>query len=256
MKLPFLSRPPKEAARRTQGSVLKVGESDPIYSEQIKAMRAKVEYMLDMMKIRTIAVTSAISGEGKTTLCAKLGANLASAGRKQVLLVDTDLRKADLGRGLGIPHSPGLSEFILEAAPLDGVLHKSVAPGVDFIPSGTEVSSPGDLLSGTRFREFLADIRNRYDVVILDTPPVLPVADTLSLRDQVDGFVFVYRASFTPHDMFRQAVDEIGEKKVVGAVINGVDPERQRYYERYYGKYYTKQSDPSRYSQPDAETTL
>lgn len=253
MKIPFLTHPPEESARRPHGSVLKAGEDDPIFSEQIKAMRAKVEYQLDMMKIHTIAVTSAISGEGKTTLCAKLGANLASAGRKQVLLIDTDLRKADLGRGLGIPHTPGLSEFILGAAPLEHVLHKSVAPGLDVIPAGTEVSAPGDLLSSVRFREFLADIPNRYDVVILDTPPILPVADTLSLRDQVDGFVFIYRASFTPQELFRQAIDEIGEKKIVGAVINGVDPERQRYYERYYGKYYTKKSDPSRYARPDSE---
>jgi tyrosine-protein kinase Etk/Wzc len=240
MKIPFLTRTPKDTARRREEPVLKLGEADPIYSEQIKAMRAKIEYKLDMLKLKTIAVTSAVSGEGKTTLCAKLGANLASAGRKRVLLIDTDLRKADLGRGLGIPQSPGLSEFVLGGIPLEDIVQESVAPGLSFIPAGMEVSSPGDLLSGVRFREFLAEIQARYDVVILDTPPVLPVADTLSLRDQVDGFVFVYRASFTPHELFRQATDEIGEGKIVGVVINGVDPERQRYYERYYGKYYTK----------------
>jgi Mrp family chromosome partitioning ATPase len=102
-------------------------------------------------------------------------------------------------------------------------------------------------LSGEKFRAFLGDVRSHFDVILLDTPPILPVADTLGLRDQVDGFLFLYRVGHTPHPMMRQAVEEVGEEKILGVVLNGVAPRKQRYYQRYYGKYYQKtiQEDPT-----------
>ncbi len=221
-------------------SILKVGEDDLIFSEQIKALRAKVEYRIDSLGLRIIAVTSAISGEGKTTLCAKLAANLASSGRKRILLIDTDMRKADLAQGIGVPGKPGLSEYLLDSAEVADIVHQSEVPGLQVIPAGSRIDSPDFLLSGNKFRMFLKGLREKFDIVLLDTPPILPVADTLNLRDQVDGFIFIYRAAFTPYKMFSKAAEEIGEASIVGVVMNGVESEPQRYYERYYGRYYTK----------------
>jgi Mrp family chromosome partitioning ATPase len=109
------------------------------------------------------------------------------------------------------------------------------------------VAEPGNLLSGEKFRSFLEDARGNFDVVLLDTPPILPVADTLCLRDQVDGFLFLYRAGFTPHPLLRQAAEEVGEEKILGVVLNGVTQQNQKYYHRYYGKYYRKvaQEEPT-----------
>ncbi|HEY3490811.1 MAG TPA: CpsD/CapB family tyrosine-protein kinase [Candidatus Deferrimicrobiaceae bacterium] len=243
MRFPFMNSK-TSIPRKTSGAVstLNIGAEDSIYTEQIKALRAKVEYRIDQIQAKTFAVTSAVSGEGKTTLCVKLAANLASSGRKKVLLIDTDMRKADLARGLGLPGKPGLSDFITGGAPLSDIVCNTVAPGLTVIPAGLRVSEPADLLSGNVFRDFLGSVKDGFDVVLLDTPPVLPVADTLSLRDLVDGFIFVYRAGFTPHKMFSRAAEEIGEKGILGVVINGVEPERQRYYERYYGSYYQRPS--------------
>jgi Mrp family chromosome partitioning ATPase len=86
----------------------------------------------------------------------------------------------------------------------------------------------------------MKDIREMYDIILLDTPPILPVADTITMREQIDGFVFLFRASYTPASMFRQAVEEMGEKKILGVILNGVEPQNKRYMDKYYGYYYQK----------------
>lgn len=217
-----------------------MGEKDPVYLEQFKALRAKFEYKVEMLNFRVVAVTSAVAGEGKTVSCANLAANLASAGRKKVLLIDVDLRKADLARVVDVAPVPGLTEFLVGAAGLKDIVRNSVVKGLFVIPAGSRVPAPADLLAGDKFRSFLKESRESFDVVLLDTPPIIPVADTLALRDQADAFVFLYRAGFTPLDLFRQAVDEIGEKHILGVVLNGVEPQQDRYYQKYYGKYYRK----------------
>jgi len=227
---------------REDGSppIVRVGKRDPIYLEQIKAMGAKFEYKIDMLKIKVVAVTSAVAGEGKTTSCAQLAMNLVMAGRKKVLLIDADLRKSDLAKGMNLPAVPGLSEFLRGSAATKDIVRNSFLPGLYIIPAGTRVDEPANLLAGEKFRAFLGEVRGHFDIILLDTPPILPVADTLSLRDQVDGFLFLYRAGFTPYTLMRQAAEEVGEEKVLGVVLNGVTQQKQKYYSRYYGKYYHK----------------
>jgi capsular exopolysaccharide synthesis family protein len=222
--------------------IAKAGNEDPIYSNQIKALGAKFEYKIDILKIKVVAVTSAIAGEGKTTSCVQLARQLVMAGRKRVLLIDADMRKSDLAKGLNIKRHPGLSEFLAGKASLNDILQNSFLPGLHVIPAGRRVEDGADLLAGEKFRAFLREVRSHFDVILLDSPPILAVADTLSLRDQVDGFLFLYKAGLTPHPMLRQALEELGEEKIIGVVLNGVKPQPQSYYQRYYGSYYQKTS--------------
>jgi capsular exopolysaccharide synthesis family protein len=220
--------------------LLRRGAEDVLYFEQVKALRAKIESKVDLLHVKVVAVTSSIAGEGKTLSCANLAANLSSAGMKKVLLMDVDLRKSDLSRGMGVAQHPGLSDFLAGTAEPKDILRESIEPGLRIIPAGTRLSDPTDLLAGEKFKRFLIDAREEYDVVLLDTPPILPVADTLMLKDQVDGFVFLFRAGFTPHNIMSQALEEVGEQKVLGVVLNGVEAKSPKYYHRYYGKYYSK----------------
>lgn len=220
--------------------LLRRGNEDVLYFEQIKALRAKIESKVDLLQLKVIAVTSSIAGEGKTLTCANLAANLSSAGMRKVLLMDGDLRRSDLSRGMGVTPQPGLSDFLAGTVEPKDILRESIDSGLRIIPAGTQFTDPTDLLSGERFKTFLRDAREQYDVVLLDTPPILPVADTLALRDQVDGFVFLFRAGFTPHALLSQALEEIGGQKVLGVVLNGVEGKSSKYYHRYYGKYYNK----------------
>ncbi len=240
MDFPFIERLKKKNGRDKSDGVLGMRNEDLLFSEQFKALRAKFEYKIDMMQMKVVAVTSAIAGEGKTTSCSNLAINLAATGRKKVLLIDLDFRKSDLGRSFNISPLPGMSEFLLGTVSLKDIVRNSKTPGLFIIPAGMTVNEPGNLLTGERFRSFMKEIRNHFQMVLLDTPPILSVADTLCLQDQVDGFVFVYRVGFTPYLLFGQAVEEVGAKNIIGVILNGVEPKRQKYYERYYGKYYQK----------------
>ncbi len=247
MKIPFLDSFSGNGTDpgRERIDLLKVGEEDQIFLEQFKALRSKLEYKLDMLAWKVIGVTSTIAGEGKTLTCAKVAVSLARTKRKAILLVDADIRKADLSKGFGIPVHPGLTEYLLGAAAFPDVVRKSAVPGLDTVSSGTSVPAPADLLAGDGFRIFIEEARKRYDLVLLDTPPILPVADTMSMREQLDCLIFVYRAGFTPLAMFQQATEEIGEKKILGVVLNGVEPKSERHYGHYYGHYYTKPKQES-----------
>ena len=250
IRLPAVSRfwTPLHPPSLNGKNILEIGKEDPIFADRFKGLRAKFEYKSDMLKFRVVGVTSSIAGEGKTLSCAFLASSLALTGRHRVLLVDTDIRKADLTRGLNLPRHPGLTEHLTGAAPLQEVIRDSHIPSLSVIPAGAEVPSPTDLLSGDPFRAFLKEIRTRYDIILLDTPPILPVSDTINMREQLDGFVFLFRSSYTPVEMFRQAVDEIGEKKILGVIINGVEPQKKKYIDKYYGYYHQRK--------PAAEETV
>jgi len=240
MKIPFLTRREDPSEEPPDRSVLFQG-GDAMFVEQFKSLSSRFEYRIDVLGCKVVAVTSAVAGEGKTVSSVNLATNLSSSGRKKVLLVDVDLRKCDLARRVGVPPVPGLSEYLAGSASLKEILQKSPVKGLVVIPGGMRIAAPWDLLSGERFRTFHKAVREHFDVVLLDTPPVIPVSDTLALRDLVDGFVLVYRLGHTPHPMFRQAMDDIGEKKLLGVVLNAVERQSEKYYQRYYGKYYIAQ---------------
>jgi protein-tyrosine kinase len=216
---------------------------DQIFTEQNKNFCTRFEYLIDVRGCKVVAISSAISGEGKTVSTVNLAANLASTGRKKVLLIDLDLRKSDLAKGLRFQSSPGLSELLEGKANLSEVLRYVVAQGLHVIPSGKRVSGPWGLISGDKFRTLLQELRDQYDVILLDTAPMAPVSDTLVIRDLVDGVILVHRLGYTPHNLFRQALEDVGEKKLLGVVLNGVEQQTQRYYQRYYGSYYIKHQE-------------
>jgi len=237
-KFPFFSKDGKPPASTRPVDLFAVGNEDPFFREKFKGLRAMVEQKADLHQKRLLGITSSIAGEGKTITCAQLGRSLASTGRKKVLLVDVDIRKADLTHGMGERRTPGLTEYLLGGSTLQQIIRSTQVPNLFLVTSGTEVNSPADLLAGDKFKLFLQEIRTSYDMILLDTPPVLPVADTPTIRDLTDGFLFVYRVGFTPYTMLRQAMEELGEKNVLGAVLNGVEVASDSYYRKYYGAYY------------------
>ena len=212
-----------------------------IFLEQFKALRAKFEYQVDRQKYKVVGVTSAIAEEGKTLTSANLAANLASVGRKKVLLIDTDLRKSDIAGMFNAPAKPGLTDFLMGEVPFNKIILSSNSlGGLHLIPAGERGAAPPDLLAREAFRSFLQDMRSKFDVIILDTPPIIPVADTMSLQDQVDGFILIFRIGFTPYVMLQQALEEMEKTKILGVVLNGVEMQKYKYYHRYYGDYYQK----------------
>ena len=223
-------------------AVFELRDNDPLYTEVVRGLRAKVEHRIDQMGLRTLGLTSAVSGEGKTKTAIHLAVNMASTGRKKVLLMDLDLRKSDIAREMRIGAGPGLSEYLAGTVSREEILRNTSIRGLFLIPAGKPVASPVDMLAGDKFRSFLKELRDHFDLLILDTPPILPVPDALTISDQLDAFILVFRLNFTPYKLLRQAVDELGTGKILGVVLNGDEKKSDKYYSRYYGNYY-KPSD-------------
>ena len=218
--------------------ILNMRAIDPYYYEMVKGLRAKVEYKMDTLNLRVLAVSSAVAAEGKTSTAIQLAVNMASTGRKKVLLLDMDLRKPSIATEMGVASGPGLSEFLSGSVSREMILRNSVVPGLSVIVGGKSLSSPADMLAGEKFRSLLRELRENYDLVILDTPPILPVPDAVTISEQVDAFILLFRFSHTPHQLFRQAIEDLGERKIVGVVLNGEEKKSNKYYHKYYGKYY------------------
>jgi protein-tyrosine kinase len=213
-------------------------DTDPFYTEMIRGLRAKVEHRIDTAGIRALGVTSAVAGEGKTKISIQLAVNMASTGRKKVLLMDLDLRKSDIAREMRIDATPGLGEYLTGAASREEIIRITSTRGLYLVPGGKPVPSPVDMLAGEKFRSFLKELRGHFDLLILDTPPILAVPDALTISEQLDAFIVIFRLSFTPYKMLRQAVEELDAGKIMGVVLNGDEKKSDKYYSRYYGAYY------------------
>ena len=187
---------------------------------------------------RTLLITSAQSSEGKTTSAVNLAASLASAGAR-VMIVDADLRRPSVAKQLNIDSRlPGLVEMLTGQCSYREVALKEAAPGISVIPSGKIPPNPAELLGSPQMASIIDNLAERYDYVIIDSPPILPVTDSVILSRFVDGVVMVVRGSATPRRVVadaRQRLRAVGAR-MLGVILNDVDVTGGDYY--YYNRYY------------------
>jgi len=167
-----------------------------------------------------IMVTSAVSSEGKSLTSLNLAITLAQEFDHTVLLIDADLRKPSLQRYLGMEPAKGLSEYLAGGVDLGEFLIKTGIGRLTLLPAGTPVRNPVEFFSSQKMKDFLKEIKNRYPdrYVIIDTPPVLPFAETRSLAAIADGVVLVIREGRATLENIAEAMKAIGSSKFVGAV--------------------------------------
>ena len=172
---------------------------------------------------RCVMITSATGGEGKTTLSAHLAARCANSGTS-TLLIDADMRRASLGRLLDVPVGPGLGDVLGGDIDLDEALITVQAGGFHFLSAGTPGRDPSRVLKSTRLSELINRLRHTYDLVIIDTPPVLPVADALIMGRWADGAVMAARFDASRLPLVERANRQLALAgiPVLGVVVNGV----------------------------------
>ena len=211
------------------------GEDNAFAKEQFRVMRTRLLELLRVRRIRTLMVTSSIEGEGKTLVAANLAVAMCNLQNLKVLLVDADLRKGNLGSFLKMNPQSGLSTFLLNGKGLGEVSwqinsHLAVVPTLCLKERSVEV------LSGSRMTGFLQQAARDHDLVVIDAPPVLPVADAQVLASLVDAAILVVRAGLCPYELVSSAV-ELLQPKIIGVVLNGATRfPRNRYYCGYYRK--------------------
>ena len=195
---------------------------------------------------RCVMITSATGGEGKTTLSAHLAARCANAGTS-TLLIDADMRRASLGRLLDVPPGMGLGDVLAGDVELDAALISVQAGGFHFLSAGTPGIDPTRVLKSTRLAELIGQLRQMYDLVIIDTPPVLPVADALILGRWADGAVMAARYDASRLPLVERANRQIiaAGIPVLGVVVNGVKGQDQAYGSYSYNYSYPGRQDPA-----------
>lgn len=191
---------------------------------------------------RTMLVTSAQSGEGKTTSSVNLVASLASSGAR-VVLVDADIRRPAVHKQFGLQNDgPGLVEILTGQRTFDEVALREPIKRVTVVFAGSSPPNPAELLGSAEMLSFIENLAKEFDYVVIDSPPVLPVTDSVVLSRFVEGVIFVVGSGITPRKVVADAIHRLEAvgAHVLGSILNNVDLQggEHYYYNRYYRSYY------------------
>ena len=244
---PVLASIPRTRGDEKKPSTFLLDESSPLVNlESYAKLRMNLLYTLVGKKNHVVVVTSAISGDGKSTIAANLAISCATGG-KRVLLVDADLRRACQQDIFQYDRkAPGLSELLVGSADWSQCVMKSWLDTLDILPAGQLPPNPAGLLSSPEMKTLLAKMDESYDLMLLDMPPINIVSDALSLSDQVAGCIFVARQNYSDHRDIRSALASaaLTSMEVLGFVFYGEKLTSSKYYyqKKYYSRYEHKEN--------------
>jgi capsular exopolysaccharide synthesis family protein len=218
--------------------------------EQFRGLRSQLYQYRDQAKLKTILICSGMPSEGKTFVAANLAISLARNKNNKVLLIDGDLRSPSLHVVFGAPDVPGLTEYLTGAAEPNEIMQHyqskdtredSLArgiPNLTLIPAGAVGDNSSELVANHRIEELVAILSPHFDWILIDSPPVLAVADAVDLARAADAVLLIARAATTPFDIAQRAQTAFSNTRILGFVLNAVkDAPASTAYSYYYGKY-------------------
>lgn len=204
-------------------------------SEQYRMLRTHLFAIKPGNALKTILVTSAHRQEGKTLTAINLAITLAQDANKKILLLDADLRRGEIKKILNLHREEGLAEVLAGKVEIDGVIQNTRIPGLSAIASGSKPLNPSELLGLPRMKEILNGLKKRYDQVLLDVPPVIPVTDAAVLVPTVDGIILVIKAESTRLEVIEHAqfLIQQAKGKILGYVLTSVEYHIPEYIHKY-----------------------
>jgi capsular exopolysaccharide synthesis family protein len=208
----------------------------PLLVEQFRSLAAALHGAQLGQPLKSVIVTSASPGDGKSHVAVNLALTLSDSYRRRVLLIDADLRRPSLHVVFRVPNTRGLVDA-LKAKTDEKVAAVKISETLTLLPAGRPESNPLGGLSSDRMKRIVADAATRFDWVIVDSPPVGMLADARLVLETVDAALFVVRAGVTRFPDLQAAADTLGHERILGLVLNGVDPVEirgQGYYRDYY----------------------
>lgn len=204
-------------------------------AEAYRTLRTNIHFSGLGSTYRTIMVTSAGPGEGKSTTLANLGVAMAQAD-SQVLIVDCDLRKPVQHKVFELTNLRGLTNVLVEKVPVDEAVQETEVANLAVLTSGPIPPNPSELLGSGQMEEFIRQVKEKYDTVLFDSPPVVAVTDAAVLSSHVDGVILVLRSRVAKIDMAKQAKEliEKANGRLIGSVLYGVKFSGEDYHYYYY----------------------
>ena len=211
--------------------------------EQYKIMRTNIASLKQAKNCKVFVITSSITGEGKTITSINLAMAIArDLDGKSVLLIDADMRKGRVAKYLGLNSNPGLSDILKNGAEPDSIFVSPNIENLTIITAGHSAKNPSELLGSKKMQSLLASLKARFDYILIDTPPVVPLTDACILGPMADGVILVVQAGRTQSGTVRHAESRLHQvgAKVLGAIMTNVEYHLPQYLYRYtheYGDY-------------------
>ncbi|UJL45826.1 CpsD/CapB family tyrosine-protein kinase [Virgibacillus sp. NKC19-16] len=215
--------------------ITKLSPRSPV-SEQYRTVRTNLQFSAVDADLKSMVVTSAGPGEGKSMTTANLAVVYAQQG-KRVLLIDSDLRKPTVHYTFRVDNLKGLSNYLVGGDALTDVATPSDVDNLDIISCGPIPPNPSELLASKRMEKLMEEARQAYDIIIFDTPPVLAVADAQILSSMCDGAILVVRSKETEYEGANKAIESLQavNAKILGTILNDRTKQDSNYY-YYYGQ--------------------
>jgi capsular exopolysaccharide synthesis family protein len=190
--------------------------------------------MQEKKSLRILLVTSASMSDGKTLTAINLAFTMAHEIDRRVLLIEADLRRPSFQKCLGFSNKAGLSDFLSGKCQLEQILYKTNHRDLYLVPAGAVPENPAELLNSQNMQRFLTYVSERFNWVVIDSPPTIAVADADLLAVKVDGVILVVRSSHTPTDLLARSFESLKDKNLLGVVFNGYEDDEAKSYSSYY----------------------
>ncbi len=220
---------------RESGLITNLGTKSPI-SEAYRTLRTNLEFMSPDEPLKTILFTSTGPGEGKSTTATNTAISMAQLGKK-VLLIDCDLRKPVQHKMFNLSNMEGLTNALVDySIDVDKFIQNTIVNNFDILTSGPIPPNPAELLGSQRMSKLLQSVLVKYDLIILDTPPIISVTDAAILTTITDGVILVVGAKIVDRDMLKKAKELLVKVKarILGVVLNRIEIEKNQEYYYYY----------------------
>lgn len=198
-------------------------------SEQFRMLRGRIDSLAAQRPIRTVAMTSANPGEGKSTAAINLAVVESLRVEHRVLLVDCDMRRPTVHRSLGIAPDLGIAEVLLGRSTVAQAVVRAEGTNLDALVVRSQPDNPSELLASDRMKSMLDEMTATYDRIILDTPATLGLPDSKTVSELSDGVVVVVRADVTPREEVGAVLDILDRRRILGMILNGADISRESY---------------------------
>jgi protein-tyrosine kinase len=202
--------------------------------EVFRTLRTRLYQVRAVQPLRTVLVTSALPGEGKTFVTSNLAQSLVRQRERRTLIIDADLRLSSLHIPLGAESSPGLSDYLLGEMDEFAVMQRGREENLFLIPGGKSIANPTELLANGRFEQLIEKMSAVFDWILIDSPPAIPVSDSSIIAKFSDGVLMVVRAGSTPFDLAQKVCEAFHDRPLLGAVLNRAEPRAG------YGGYYNR----------------
>lgn len=211
-------------------------------AEEFRSLRTRLNHIQTLQPLRTLVVTSASPAEGKSFTAANLAIAQSQLADKRVLLADFDFRRPSVNKTFQIDCAPGITDYLTGKASLASIMRKVAGTNLYILTAGDAVSNPLELLNLKECKALIGDLRDHFDWVVLDSPPLLFAADGNLLATMCDGTILVVRIGATTFDAVTRAMQSLCENNVLGVVVNGA--RRGELYSKYtyYHDYYTPET--------------